>query len=69
MIFPNTSNSKVGLKNSCAEIRRKLKELGLPKADIDSFRLDPILTAEEREKEEVLLDLYELLEQYENESN
>jgi hypothetical protein len=58
-----TTSDTNASKNVKKQVEKGLKEIGFPREDTNLMRLTPMLTADEREIEEIVEKLYKLLEQ------
>ena len=63
--FGNSVGDRKAVIASKQQIRKNLKEIGYPVPN-DFLRLQPILTAEEREIEEIVEEIYSLLDEDES---
>ncbi len=65
-VIPVTPGSYYGVKDMFGRVRRQLKELGIEPPQQFNMRLEPTLTSDEREIQEIGEEIYSLLDKYED---
>ena len=65
-VIPVSPSSYHGVIDMFGRVRRQLKELGIEPPQQFNMRLEPTLTSDEREIQEIGEEIYSLLDEYED---